>query len=287
MAAVLVALLVAVFTVTGGGEIIRGKHYPIRSFPDKINGFSCPYHRPIAALEFGSVGGVKCLAENEILKHARLVDISERQWVHWAYKHDENYVFENFSWKKSTTPIQHDDSGYVLIEPHSGLLRMIKHHNHGLIFRTSGKDWRNENHTSRSTTPPASSPTWAPTTATPVSSSRSVTTSYSSSSSSSHQSSSRATSKQTTTDRLPTLFSTKKTRDPLLPTTSTSTTSTPKLSTTTSTLITVLVTTAVLGTCLGIITIFKKYINGQRQVMAAEEENNIFLNPLFSEETEV
>ena len=277
MAAVLVALLVAVFTVTGG-EIIRGKHYPIRSFPDKINGFSCPYHRPIAALEFGSVGGpVKCLAENEILKHARLVDISERQWVHWAYKHDENYVFENFSWKKSTTPIQHDDSGYVLIEPHSGLLRMIKHHNHGLIFRTSGKDWRNQedHHTSRSTTPPASSPTWAPTTATPVSSSRSVTISYSSSSS--HQSSSRATSKQTTTDRLPTLFST-----PLLPTT----TSTPKLSTTTSTLITILVTTTVLGTCLGIVTIFKKY-QRQRQVMAAAEENNIFLNPLFSEETEV
>ena len=271
MAAVLVALLVAVFTITGG-EIIRGKHYPIRSFPDKINGFSCPYHRPIAALEFGSGGGpgVKCLAENEILKHARLVDISERQWVHWAYKHDENYVFENFSWKKSTTPIQHDDSGYVLIEPHSGLLRMIKHHNHGLIFRTSGKDWRNEDHhTSWSTTPPASSPTWAPTTATPTpvsSSTRSVTISYSSSS---HQSSSRATSKQTT-DRLPT----KKT------------TSTPKLSTTMSTLIAVLVTTAVLGTCLGIITIFKKYINGQRQVMAAEE-NNIFLNPLFSEETEV
>ena len=227
MAAVLVALLVAVFTITGG-EIIRGKHYPIRSFPDKINGFSCPYHRPIAALEFGSVGGVKCLAENEILKHARLVDISERQWVHWAYKHDENYVFENFSWKKSTTPIQHDDSGYVLIEPHSGLLRMIKHHNHGLIFRTSGKDWRNEDHhTSWSTTPPASSPTWAPTTATPVSSSRSVTISYSSSSSSSHQSSSRATSKQT---RLPTP----------LPTTS------PKLSRTTTTLITVLVTNAVL-----------------------------------------
>ena len=283
MAAVLVALLVAVFTVTGG-EIIRGKHYPVRSFPDKINGFPCPYHRPIAALEFGgsSGGPVKCLAENEILKHAKLLDISERQWVHWAYKHDEIYVFENFSWKKSTTPIQHDDSGYVLIEPHPGLLRMIKHHNHGLIFRTSGKDWRNEDHhTSRSTTPPASSPTWAPTTATPtpVSSTRSVTISYSSSS---HQSSSRATSKQTT-DRLPTLFSTKKTRDPLLPTTST--TSTPKLSTT-STLITVLVTTAVLGTCLGIITIFKKYINGQRQVMAAEE-NNIFLNPLFSEETEV
>ena len=280
MAAVLVALLVAVFTVTGG-EIIRGKHYPIRSFPDKINGFSCPYHRPIAALEFGSVGGVKCLAENEILKHARLVDISERQWVHWAYKHDENYVFENFSWEKSTTPIQHDDSGYVLIEPHPGLLRMIKHHSHGLIFRTSGKDWRNV-HTSWSTTPPASSPTWAPTTATPtpVSSStvRSVTISYSSSSSSSHQSSSRATSKQTTTDRLPTLFST---RDPLLPTT----TSTPKLSTTTSTLITILVTTTVLGTCLGIVTIFKKY-QRQRQVMAAEE-NNIFLNPLFSEETEV
>ena len=284
MAAVLAALLVAVFTVTGG-EIIRGKHYPIRSFPDKINGFSCPYHRPIAALEFGASGGpgVKCLAENEILKHARLVDISERQWVHWAYKHDEIYVFENFSWKKSTTPIQHDDSGYVLIEPHPGLLRMIKHHSHGLIFRTSGKDWRNvDHHTSRSTTPPASSPTWAPTTATPtpVSSTRSVTISYSSSS---HQSSSRATSKQTT-DRLPTLFSTKKTRDPLLPTTST--TSTPKLSTT-STLITVLVTTAVLGTCLGILTIFKKYINGQRQVMAAAEENNIFLNPLFSEETEV
>ena len=279
MAAVLVALLVAVFTITGG-EIIRGKHYPIRSFPDKINGFSCPYHRPIAALEFGSVGGpVKCLAENEILKHARLVDISERQWVHWAYKHDENYVFENFSWKKSTTPIQHDDSGYVLIEPHSGLLRMIKHHNHGLIFRTSGKDWRNV-HTSWSTTPPASSPTWAPTTATPTpvsSSTRSVTISYSSSS---HQSSSRATSKQTTTDRLPTLFST---RNPLLPTT----TSTPKLSTTTSTLITILVTTTVLGTCLGIVTIFKKYMNQrQRQVMAAEE-NNIFLNPLFSEETEV
>ena len=285
MAAVLVALLVAVFTITGG-EIIRGKHYPIRSFPDKINGFSCPYHRPIAALEFGSVGGVKCLAENEILKHARLVDISERQWVHWAYKHDEIYVFENFSWKKSTTPIQHDDSGYVLIEPHPGLLRMIKHHNHGLIFRTSGKDWRNEDHhTSRSTTPSASSPTWAPTTATPTPvSTRSVTISYSSPVA--HQSSratSRRTSKQTT-DRLPTLFSTKKTRDPLLPT-STSTTSTPKLSTTTSTLITVLVTTAVLGTCLGIITIFKKYINGQRQVMA--EENNIFLNPLFSEETEV
>ena len=282
MAAVLVALLVAVFTVTGG-EIIRGKHYPIRSFPDKINGFSCPYHRPIAALEFGvsSGGPVKCLAENEILKHARLVDISERQWVHWAYKHDEIYVFENFSWKKSTTPIQHDDSGYVLIEPHPGLLRMIKHHNHGLIFRTSGKDWRNEDHhTSWSTTPSASSPTWAPTTATPtpVSSSRSVTISYSSSSSSSHQSSSRATSKQTTTDRLPTLFST---RDPLLPTT----TSTPKLSTTTSTLITILVTTTVLGTCLGIVTIFKKY-QRQRQVMAAEE-NNIFLNPLFSEETEV
>ena len=284
MAAVLVALLVAVFTVTGG-EIIRGKHYPIRSFPDKINGFPCPYHRPIAALEFGvSSGGgpgVKCLAENEILKHARLVDISERQWVHWAYKHDENYVFENFSWEKSTTPIQHDDSGYVLIEPHPGLLRMIKHHSHGLIFRTSGKDWRNEDHhTSRSTTPSASSPTWAPTTATPtpVSSStvRSVTISYSSSS---HQSSSRATSKQTTTDRLPTLFST---RDPLLPTT----TSTPKLSTTTSTLITILVTTTVLGTCLGIVTIFKKY-QRQRQVMAAAEENNIFLNPLFSEETEV
>ena len=143
------------------------------------------------------------------------------------------------------------------------------HWTHGLIFRTSGKDWRNEDHhTSRSTTPPASSPTWAPTTATPVSSTvRSVTISYSSSSS--HQSSSRATSKQTT-DRLPT----KKT------------TSTPKLSTTMSTLIAVLVTTAVLGTCLGIITIFKKYINGQRQVMAAEE-NTIFLNPLFSEETEV
>ena len=229
-AAVLAALLVAVFTVTG--EIIRGKHYPVRSFPDKINGSPCPYHRPIAALEFGASSGgpgVKCLAENEILKHARLVDISERQWVHWAYKHDENYVFENFSWKKSTTPIQHDDSGYVLIEPHSGLLRMIKHHNHGLIFRTSGKDWRNEDHhTSWSTTPPASSPTWAPTTATPVSSTvRSVTISYSSSSSSSHQSSSRATSKQT---RLPTP----------LPTTS------PKLSRTTTTLITVLVTNAVL-----------------------------------------
>ena len=183
--------------------------------------------------------------------------------MHWPYKHDEIYVFENFSWKKSTIPIQHDDSGYVLIEPHPGLLRMIKHHNHGLIFRTSGKDWRNEDHhTSRSTTPSASSPTWAPTTATPFSSTvRSVTISYSSSSSSSHQSSSRATSKQT--DRLPT----KKT------------TSTPKLSTTMSTLIAVLVTTAVLGTCLGIITIFKKYINGQRQVMAAEE-NTIFLNRL-------
>ena len=192
-------LLVAIFNVTVVGEIICGKHYPVRSFPDKINGFPCPYHRPIAALEFGASSGgpVKCLAENEILKHAKLIDISERQWVHWAYKHDEIYVFENFSWKKSTTPIQHDDSGYVLIEPHSGLLRMIKHHNHGLIFRTSGKDWRNV-HTSWSTTPPASSPTWAPTTATPVSSTRSVTISYSSSSSSSsHQSSSRATSKQT------------------------------------------------------------------------------------------
>ena len=138
------------------------------------------------------------------------------------------FMFLKISRGKEVLPIQHD-SGYVLIEPHPGLLRMIKHHNHGLIFRTSGKDWRNENHISGPTTALPSYPTWAPTTATqtPVSSTRSVTTSYSSSSSSSHQSSSRATSKQT---RLPTP----------LPTTS------PKLSRTTTTLITVLVTNAVL-----------------------------------------
>ena len=97
-----VLVLLAVFTVTTG-EIIRGKHYPATSYPDKIDGSPCPYHQPIAASEFGA-SGVKCLGESEILKYGKLQDINKRQWVHWPYKHDEIYVFENFSWKKVLHP---------------------------------------------------------------------------------------------------------------------------------------------------------------------------------------
>ena len=160
--------------------------------------------------------------------------------MHWPYKHDEIYVFENFSWKRQSIPIQHD-SGYVIIQPHPGLLQMIKHHNHGLIFRTSGKDWRNLHHhlttISSLTMAKPSSPQWAPTTVVRASTLRPVTTSFSFS----HTSTTSRTSKQTT-DHLPssTLFIStmkkKKTEEgPPLPT-STLTTSTPKLSTTTTTI---------------------------------------------------
>ena len=294
MAAVLVLLAVSTITT---GEIIRGRNYP-----DKIDGSPCPWEKPIAASEFGA-SGVKCLEEREILKYGKLIDINVKQWVHWTYKHFETYVFENFSWKRQSLPIQRD-RWYVIIEPRPGRLQMIKHHDHGLIFRTRGKDWWNLPHrlttTPSLTMAPPSSPRWAPTTAagTLAASSTRTRSVTSSSSSLSHTSTLMTrTSKQTstTTDHLPapTLFIStteekkkkkKKKTDLPLPT-STLTTSTPKLSTTTTITVSVLVTSAVLGACFGAIMVIKKYINGERQVMA--EENNIFLNPSFSEETAV
>ena len=120
MAAVIVLVLLAPVT----GEIIHGSFH----HTDEIDGSPCPWEKPIAASKLGA-SELKCLGVSEILKYWKLKDINERQWVHWTYKHFETYVFENFSWKRQSLPIQRD-RWYVIIEPRPGRLQMIKHHDH-------------------------------------------------------------------------------------------------------------------------------------------------------------
>ena len=292
---VALVLLVVLVLVPVSGEIIRGRMF----HPDEIDGSPCPEDKPIAASRIRAGRELKCLGVSEILKYGKLKDINERRWVHWNYKHYETYVFENFSWKKEPLIIQHD-KGYIIIEPRPGRLQMIKRHEHGYVFRTRGKDFWNPRlttpHPISSTSASPTSPRWVLTTGARTSAAPSTSTSYVSTTITtttvSHHSSTVMTiaTKTSTRDHLPPTFTSttteekKKKTDPPPPTLTltTTTTSTPKVETVVTS---VLVTSLVLGGIFVTIMAIKKY-KKQRRVIA-NAEGNIFLNPLFTEETAV
>ena len=290
---VALVLLVVLVLVPVSGEIIRGRMF----HPDEIDGSPCPEDKPIAASRIRAGRELKCLGVSEILKYGKLKDINERRWVHWNYKHYETYVFENFSWKKEPLIIQHD-KGYIIIEPRPGRLQMIKRHEHGYVFRTRGKDFWNPRlttpHQISSTSASPTSPRWVLTTGARTSAAPSTSTSYVSTTIttvSHHSTVMTIATKTSTRDHLPPTFTStteekkkkKKKTDPPPPTlTLTTTTSTPKVETVVTS---VLVTSLVLGGIFVTIMAIKKY-KKQRRVIA-NAEGNIFLNPLFTEETAV